>query len=202
MEYITLKNTDIKVSRLCMGGCPMGQYGWGAVQEQELLDMDFMPSIAKITKESIEPYRFNESDTECMKRLLDSFSRNYDVVIFDKQGRRDRLFENKGSYYAMPVTFYNNQEALVEAILLISSYGRNFVPLPASANDENEFKKIMAYEVLPYYISIIQNELAALYLRHNLEKMHCIKNPEYENTFHTRRADMNLKQILQRWVCK
>lgn len=38
MEYITLKNTDIKVSRFCMGGCPMGGYGWGNVQESELLD--------------------------------------------------------------------------------------------------------------------------------------------------------------------
>ena len=38
MEYITLQNTDLHVSRLCMGGCPMGQYGWGEVQEQELID--------------------------------------------------------------------------------------------------------------------------------------------------------------------
>ena len=37
MEYITLKNSDLKVSRICMGGCPLGQYGWGAVEEQELL---------------------------------------------------------------------------------------------------------------------------------------------------------------------
>ena len=38
MEYITLKNSDLKVSRLCMGGCPMGGYGWGEVQEKDLLD--------------------------------------------------------------------------------------------------------------------------------------------------------------------
>lgn len=38
MEYVTLKNSDLKVSRICMGGCPMGGYGWGNVQEQELLD--------------------------------------------------------------------------------------------------------------------------------------------------------------------
>ena len=37
MEYITLKNSDLRVSRLCMGGCPMGGYGWGIVQEQELV---------------------------------------------------------------------------------------------------------------------------------------------------------------------
>lgn len=38
MEYLTLHNSDLKVSRLCMGGCPMGGYGWGNVQERELLD--------------------------------------------------------------------------------------------------------------------------------------------------------------------
>ena len=38
MEYITLKNSDLRVSRLCVGGCPMGGHGWGNVQEQELID--------------------------------------------------------------------------------------------------------------------------------------------------------------------
>ena len=38
MEYLTLHNSDLKVSRLCMGGCPMGGYGWGDVREQQLLD--------------------------------------------------------------------------------------------------------------------------------------------------------------------
>ncbi|MBM6684759.1 aldo/keto reductase [Faecalicatena contorta] len=38
MEYITIKNSDLKVSRICMGGCPMGGYGWGNTQESELID--------------------------------------------------------------------------------------------------------------------------------------------------------------------
>ena len=38
MEYITLNNSDLKVSRFCMGGCPMGGYGWGDVQNTELID--------------------------------------------------------------------------------------------------------------------------------------------------------------------
>ena len=37
MEYVTLKNSDLRVSRLCMGGCPMGGHGWGDVQEGELI---------------------------------------------------------------------------------------------------------------------------------------------------------------------
>lgn len=38
MEYVTLKNSDLKVSRLCMGGCPMGGYGWGDTKEQEFIE--------------------------------------------------------------------------------------------------------------------------------------------------------------------
>ena len=37
MEYINLGNSDLKVSRLCMGGCPMGQYGWGKVSRDDLI---------------------------------------------------------------------------------------------------------------------------------------------------------------------
>ena len=37
MEYISLQNSDLNVSRICMGGCPMGQYGWGRVDEKKLI---------------------------------------------------------------------------------------------------------------------------------------------------------------------
>lgn len=38
MEYVKLKNSDLLVSRICMGGCPMGGYGWGEVQENDLIE--------------------------------------------------------------------------------------------------------------------------------------------------------------------
>lgn len=37
METIFLKHSDLNVSRLCVGGCPMGGYGWGRVREEELM---------------------------------------------------------------------------------------------------------------------------------------------------------------------
>ncbi|MCE5342024.1 MAG: aldo/keto reductase [Eubacteriales bacterium] len=36
METITLKGTPLSVSRLCMGGCPAGEYGWGNVSRSEV----------------------------------------------------------------------------------------------------------------------------------------------------------------------
>ncbi len=38
MEYLTLKNSNLKVSRFQMGGCPMGGFGWGETHEQDFLD--------------------------------------------------------------------------------------------------------------------------------------------------------------------
>ena len=37
MEYINLGTSDLRVSRLCVGGCPMGGYGWGRVEKQDLI---------------------------------------------------------------------------------------------------------------------------------------------------------------------
>lgn len=36
MEYVQFK--DLKLSRFCMGGCPMGGYDWGDTQEQDFID--------------------------------------------------------------------------------------------------------------------------------------------------------------------
>ena len=38
MERIQIRKTELQVSRLCFGGCPMGGYGWGDVSRQELID--------------------------------------------------------------------------------------------------------------------------------------------------------------------
>ncbi|NYE03851.1 aryl-alcohol dehydrogenase-like predicted oxidoreductase [Bacillus niacini] len=38
MEKVLLRNSDLNVSRLCFGGCPMGGYGWGEVSKSELIN--------------------------------------------------------------------------------------------------------------------------------------------------------------------
>lgn len=94
-----------------------------------------------------------------------------------KLGRRDKIFDGKGSFYAIPITFSNNKEALVDAILLISTYGVNFIPTDSGKEKEKEFKRNLAYEVLPYFVSVIQAELGALYIKHNIkEVIHLKKN--------------------------
>ena len=38
MQKVQIKKTDLNVSALCMGGCPLGGYGWGDVSRQELIN--------------------------------------------------------------------------------------------------------------------------------------------------------------------
>lgn len=38
MEKVLLGNSDLEVSRLCFGGCPMGGYNWGEVSRVELIN--------------------------------------------------------------------------------------------------------------------------------------------------------------------
>lgn len=37
MEYVTLGDSNLRVSRLCFGGCPMGEYGWGETNTSDFI---------------------------------------------------------------------------------------------------------------------------------------------------------------------
>lgn len=106
MEYITLKNSDLKVSRLCMGGCPMGGYGWGEVQEQELFD-----AVNVAVDNGIN--FFDTADTYGLGKSEENLSfalgnRRKDVIIASKYSVR---VENGK-------TFYDNSPEWMEKALL------------------------------------------------------------------------------------
>lgn len=86
MEYVTLKNSDLKVSRLCMGGCPLGGYGWGNTQETELIE-----AVQAAVDEEIN--FFDTADTYGLGQseiILGKALGNYrkDVIIASKFGVR------------------------------------------------------------------------------------------------------------------
>lgn len=105
MEYVNLQNSDLKVSRLCMGGCPMGGYGWGDVQEQELLD-----AIACAVDNGInffdtaDTYGLGQSEKTLAKGLG---ARRKEVIIESKFGVR---FGKEG-------TTYDNSPAYIQECL-------------------------------------------------------------------------------------
>lgn len=105
MEYITLKNSDLKVSRLCMGGCPMGGYGWGDVQEKEVIDAVHTCLDNGINYiDTADTYGLGQSERTLSKALG---NHRKDVVIQTKFGVR---FSKEG-------TTYDNSPAYIEEAL-------------------------------------------------------------------------------------
>ncbi|MDE7381876.1 MAG: aldo/keto reductase [Muribaculaceae bacterium] len=94
MEFVDLKNSGLRVSRLCMGGCPMGGYGWGDVQEKELLDaIDVAIENGINFFDTADTYGLGQSEITLAKGLGE---RRKDVVIETKFGVR---FSNSGTIY-------------------------------------------------------------------------------------------------------
>ena len=94
MEYLTLKGTDLKVSRLCLGGCPMGGYGWGDVQDEELIKTIHAALDAGITMfDNADSYGLGHSEEILGKGLG---KRRNNVVIATKFGVR---VENGKTFY-------------------------------------------------------------------------------------------------------
>ena len=106
MEYITLKNSDLKVSRLCMGGCPMGGYGWGGnILEKELIDAVNIAVDSGVNFfDTADVYGLGQSELTLGKALK---GRRNDVVIATKFG----------VHTANGKTEYNNIPGYIEQAL-------------------------------------------------------------------------------------
>ena len=119
MEYITLKNSDLRVSRLCMGGCPMGGYGWGDVQEKELIDSVHVAIENGINIfDTADTYGFGQSERTLGKALG---NKRKDVIIADKFGVRAG---NGPTYYD------NSPKYIREAIeLSLKNLGTDYIDL-------------------------------------------------------------------------
>ena len=98
MEYVTLKNSDIKVSRLCVGGCPMGGYGWGDVQETALIEAVHCALDSGINFfDTADTYGLGQSEITLAKGIG---ARRKDVVIQSKFGVR--IIDGKTVYDNSP----------------------------------------------------------------------------------------------------
>ncbi len=105
MEYITLKNSDLRVSRLCMGGCPMGGYGWGDVQEQELINAIHTALDNGINFfDTADTYGLGQSELTLAKGL--------------GAHRKDVIIESKfGVCFGKDGTTYDNSPAYIQEAL-------------------------------------------------------------------------------------
>lgn len=105
MEYLRLPNSDITVSRVGMGGCPMGGYGWGATDERELVDAVHAALDLGVTLfDTADTYGLGQSETTLGRALG---SRRDEAVIATKFGVRV-----EGGR-----TFYDNRPAYMRSAL-------------------------------------------------------------------------------------
>ena len=105
MQYIKLKNSDLEVSRFCMGGCPMGRYGWGNVQERELIDAVHTALDEGVNFfDTAETYGLGQSEITLGKALG---NRRKDVVISDKFGVHAKA--------GQPTFYDNSRDYVIEA---------------------------------------------------------------------------------------
>lgn len=100
MEYITLKNSDLKVSRFCMGGCPMGGYGWGNVKEEDLIETIHQAIDSGVNFfDTADTYGLGQSEKTLSKGLG---GHRKDVIIESKFGVRagngKTVYDNSPAY--------------------------------------------------------------------------------------------------------
>ncbi len=91
---------------------------------------------------------------------------------------RDEDHNKIGSVFAIKVLFGNNAENFVEGILLVSSYGKQFVE-KGSEYTENGLKNLIFEELYPYYQRLLETELGVLYLRHEKNKTESKKTCDF-----------------------
>ena len=105
MEFINIKHSSLKVSRLCMGGCPLGGYGWGKTDEANLIR-------SVLTALDCGVNFFDTADTYGLgtsERLLGKAlgARRADVVIQDKFGVKAAA--------GQPTSYDNSRNYIIKA---------------------------------------------------------------------------------------
>ena len=119
MQKITIKKTDLTVSSLCMGGCPLGGYGWGDVQRNDLINAVKTAVDNGINFfDTADTYGLGESERTLAEALGAS---SKDVVITTKFGVR---VENGKT------TYDNSREYIFKAVEgSLKRLGRDYIDL-------------------------------------------------------------------------
>ena len=105
MQKLTIYKTDLKVSQMCMGGCPLGGYGWGDTKRDELINAVRTAADNEINFfDTADTYGLGESERSLAEALG---NRKNDVIIATKFGVR---IENGKTFYD------NSREYIFKAV--------------------------------------------------------------------------------------
>lgn len=90
---------------------------------------------------------------------------------------RDHCHNRTGSIFAAKVAFSGNDHTLCEGIVMVNSYGHQFMDnLPGQT--EEDLKELLQDSIFPCYSKLLTTELAMLYFRHQTDEDAPAKNTE------------------------
>ena len=144
LEQVTLKKSDFTVTRLCMGGCPMGQYGWGKVSKSDLIDaVHAALDIGINLFDTADVYGLGESERTLGEALG---SRRHEAVITSKYGVRfnnekGTFYDNSGLWSEKAVTASLKRLGTDYIDLYLVHYRDGFTPIEELVNTANRLKK-------------------------------------------------------------
>ena len=82
-----------------------------------------------------------------------------------------------GSIFGVQLMFSNNAELFVEGVMVVSTYGKKFVP-SNDINKINQLKRLVIDDLLPSYQRMLETEMGMLYLRH-LDSESCLQQRQH-----------------------
>lgn len=109
IEYVQLGDSDLKVSRICFGGCPMGGYGWGETHKNDFITaIRYALDIGINFFDTADVYGIGESEKTLGEALK---GRRSEAIVATKFGVRRK--DGKSFYDNSPEWI---KEALEESL--------------------------------------------------------------------------------------
>lgn len=106
IEKIKISNTDLEVSRICFGGCPMGGYGWGETHKNDFITaIRYALDVGMNFFDTADAYGLGESEKVLGEAIR---GRRKEAIIATKFGVRRN---QKGE------TFYDNSPEWIKEAL-------------------------------------------------------------------------------------
>lgn len=100
MQKVQIKKTDLMVSALCMGGCPLGGYGWGDVSRQELVNAVRVAMENGINFfDTADTYGLGESERTLAEALGDDLNNAVITTKFGVRVENGKTFYDNSSEY-------------------------------------------------------------------------------------------------------
>lgn len=156
-----IKKENMSVSfiyRYIYEGCPDGEWKWIIGKELTLTT----PLSDFINKKDTVYYQLLNS-----KENVFFCNDKKEWIDKDKYyvSARDRRHNKVGSFFAARIMFSNNAESFCEGIIMVSSYGKQFVE-KESDYSVNQMKQLIIDDIFLCYQRILETELGMLYFRH------------------------------------